>query len=105
MLSVTWTQDKHVSNSSLLLQGCLFTHLLLESTERPAQTLCTYQGLVQGAGGGRLEEDCLHVRAGALQLGLYDGSLRLQRVHILHQLLQPGRGAAARTARTTRSRY
>ena len=70
------------------VQWLIIVHLLLQRSECSSQTLSTDQRFVEWSISSSLEEDCLHVGVGALQLWLHHLSLRPQCLHILHQLLQ-----------------
>ena len=71
------------------------SNLLLQRPKSLAKTLSTDQGFIQSSIAGSLEEHGLHVGVGALQLRLDDGPLRLQRLDLLHQLLESSGGAAS----------
>ena len=76
--------------SFAILFGAKFnTCLMLQGSKCPAKAGQTNVWLIETASSSRREESALHVRVGALQLGLDNSSLCLQRLNFLHQLFQP----------------
>ena len=75
------------------------SNLLLQRPKSLAKALSTDQGFIQSSIAGSLKEHGLHVGIGALQLRLDDGPLCLQRLDLLHQLLESSGGATSGPAR------